>query len=282
MNTNANSSPTRVEQWLKVATASLDKAGVGSARLDCLILLEDATGQDRAWVLAHPEHEISNETINKLNKQIARRAKHEPLAYIRGFSEFYGRRFKVNKHVLEPRPESETMIDLLKTIVANRQSPIASLRIADVGTGSGCLGITAALELNTQHVDLFDIDASALAVAKHNAVMHELHLRAEKRDLLRNSHTEYDAVLANLPYSPSHWQLHPSILMEPRIAFLGGKDGLDIYRRLFSQVQGFKHPPHYIFTESMPPQHEQLAKIAAACGYKLVKLQDFIQVFMRT
>ncbi len=273
---NTGSSPVKVEQWLKYGSARLEDAGIGSARLDCLILLEDCLQKDRAWLLAHPEYEIKPEQVSRLNKQIARRATHEPLAYIRGFSEFYGRKFKVNRRVLEPRPESETMIDLLKQL-----NLPAGAKLADVGTGSGCLGITAAMELDTTYVDLFDIDASALGVAKHNAGLHELHLNAQKRDLLRNSHTRYDVVLANLPYIPDHWSIHKSVAAEPKIALNGGKEGLDTYRRLFQQIGGFKHPPLFVLTESLPPQHEKLAEIAAHAGYKLVRSQDLIQVFCR-
>src|SRR3989344_8596930 len=108
-------------QWLKQATNTLKATDIGSARLDALILLEDELNRDRAWILAHPEHEILAGSLKKLNKKLARRTTHEPLAYIRGFSEVYGRKFKVNKRVLEPRPESETMIELLKQLVNRLQ-----------------------------------------------------------------------------------------------------------------------------------------------------------------
>src|SRR3990167_5993439 len=124
----------KIEGWLKDATEKLRTIGIGSARLDSLILLEDELGRDRAWILAHPETILQGSTLKKLNKKLARRAKHEPLAYIRGFSEFYGRKFKVNKRVLEPRPESETIIDLLKNLLHHDSSisEDSPLKIADV------------------------------------------------------------------------------------------------------------------------------------------------------
>src|SRR6266404_864 len=99
--------------YLSLSEAKLKQAGISSARLDVLILLEDSLHKDRAWLLAHPEHDLSTELINKLQSKLSRRAAHVPLSYIRGHTEFYGRRFKLNRHVLEPRPESETMIELL-------------------------------------------------------------------------------------------------------------------------------------------------------------------------
>ena len=150
---------------------------------------------------------------------------------------------------------------------------------ADTRTGSGALGITAKLEMPNVEVDLFDIDASALAVARHNCALHELSLRAVKRDLLRNSHKPYDAILANLPYVPNHWQINKAAAMEPRIAIFGGKDGLNVYRRLFEQLSHFNWRPKYVLTESLPPQHVKLAQIAREAGFQEHQNQDFIQLF---
>lgn len=266
----------RISEWLSSAITSLNEAGISSARLDSLILLEDELGHDRGWLLAHPEYEINKEQIGRLNKKVARRARQTPLAYIRGFSEFYGRRFMINKYVLEPRPESETMIELLKKL----RLPARPV-IADIGTGSGALGIIAKLEIPKAEVDLYDIDSNCLAVAKHNAALHELHLHARKRDLLNRPLRHYDAVLANLPYVPTHWMTSPSIKMEPRLAIEGGKDGLDHYRRLFAQFNRQHSPPRYVLTECLPPQHEGLSQIAASAGYQLSTNQDLIQVFER-
>ncbi|MEX0881638.1 MAG: HemK/PrmC family methyltransferase [Candidatus Saccharimonadales bacterium] len=263
-----------VSRWLSSATSKLSLAGVSSARLDSLILLEDALHKDRSLILAHPETQLTPFQQKKLNKQIMRRAHSEPLAYIRGFTEFYSRRFKVNKRVLEPRPESETMIELLMALKLPEEA-----KIADVGTGSGALGITAALELHNHNVDLYDIDAGALAVARHNCVLHELHLRVIKRDLLRNSHKAYDVIMANLPYVPNQWQINKAAAMEPRLAIFGGKDGLDVYRRLFEQLTHFSWRPQYVLTESLPPQHQELAKIAKKFGFKIHTSREFVQVF---
>jgi release factor glutamine methyltransferase len=91
-------------EFLKSSEAKLKQAGISSARLDCLILLEDSTHKDRSWLLAHPEYELKVLQARRLERKIGRRATHVPLAYIRGHTEFYGRHFKVNRHVLEPRP----------------------------------------------------------------------------------------------------------------------------------------------------------------------------------
>lgn len=260
---------------LKRGEKKLASSGISSARLDTLILLEDILHKDRSWVLAHPEHKLSKLQTGRLWRKIERRATHVPLAYIRGHSEFYGRIFKVNRHVLEPRPESETMIDILK-----RLNPPAKLSIADIGTGNGAIGITAALEFPSSIVDLYDISSGALAVAKHNSHLHELKMHARKMNLLSRPLRPYDIVLANLPYVPDHWEINQAAMAEPRIAIFGGPDGLDVYRKLFHQLQRFTWQPKYILTEALPPQHDNLAAIASEHGFKLLSSQDFIQVFV--
>jgi len=260
--------------FLTQATARLQRAGIGTARLDSLILLEDSLKKDRAWLLGHLETVLPEASVNKLERWLKRRERHEPLSYIRGFTEFYGRKFKVDKRVLEPRPESETMIDLLKTL----RLPI-NPRIADVGAGSGALGITAALEVPYSIADLYEIDNNALAVAADNVKRHHLNLRCFYSDLLHASSTAYDIVLANLPYVPSYYQVNQAAGHEPRLAIFGGGDGLEVYRRLFTQIGSGYSWPKFVLTEAMPPQHTRLAEIAASVGYREHRHQDFIQVF---
>lgn len=271
--------------WLKLATKKLDNAGIGTARLDCLVLLEDATGKDRAWLLAHPEHTVQATTLYRLNRQVKRRVQHEPLAYIRGKTEFYGREFLINHDVLEPRPESETMIELLKQLIEN-QTPKAKSQftVVDVGTGSGALGITAALEVPNSKVIATDIDSKCLKVARQNARKHRVDVEFYKGDLLQpipnSSFSIHNSViLANLPYVPDHYHINEAAGMEPRIAIFGGMDGLDIYRKLFAQVTQYPSPPLFILTESLLFQHKSLVKIARDCGFVEVQDEDFIQVF---
>jgi len=106
----------KVSEWLKQSESQLKEAGVTTARLDCLVLLEDEVEKDRAWLLSHADEEIQGSVLKKLNTKIVQRLQHIPLAYIRGHAEFYGRDFIVNAHTLVPRPETETLIDLLKRV----------------------------------------------------------------------------------------------------------------------------------------------------------------------
>jgi len=268
-----------VGSFLRQATATLDAAGISSARLDCLVLLEDALRRNRAALLAHPEAEIDPVTDEALHTKIAQRATHIPLAYIRGHAPFYGREFVVNRHVLVPRPESEAMIEILVGLDVPKR-PV----IVDVGTGSGCLGITAALEIPTASVLLLDVDADALAIAKQNTINFGAHgVRLLKNDLLQEITGPLDVLLANLPYVPDDYAINQAARHEPRVALFAGKDGLDLFRRLWQQIgtRAVAQQPRYVLTESLEVQQQQLAELAHQAHYHVVQTDVLVQLFAR-
>lgn len=264
-----------VQEFLKEATKTLDTAGVPSARLDCLILLEDALNLNRAAILAHPEAAVTPPQLSKLNKQITQRANHTPLAYIRGRAPFFGREFAVNRHVLVPRPETETMIEMLKNLPLPPHPALA-----DIGTGTGCIGVTAALEIKGARTVLYDIDPEALKVAARNIKDLNAKVTYRKADLLA-AKPEADVLLANLPYVPERYSINQAAEHEPKLAIFGGKDGLNLYRRFWDQVTGLPKKPKFVLTESLPPQHDDLSALAKSSGYELYQTQDFIQIFKR-
>lgn len=260
--------------WLKTATSQLKWSGIGTARLDALILLEDCLDQTRAQILTHPEQILAIAQVRRLNEMLKQRSRHIPLAYIRHKSEFYGRDFFVDERVLEPRPETETMIDLFSSLPIEKQSSIA-----DVGTGSGCIGITIKLEHPTMKVDLYDIDRQVLAVARLNAKRFKINVKFYRGNLLTPDHGPYDVILANLPYVPTKYKINKAASNEPKIAIFGGSDGLDVYRQFFRQLATFNWRSSYVLTESLPFQHQDLRQLAVIYHFKLTKTADFIQCF---
>lgn len=271
-----------INNWLKLSTKRLEHTNIGTARLDCLVLLEDVLGKDRSTILAHDDTTLSDKQLMTLRSQIQRRTTHEPLAYIRGKTEFYGREFIVNDSVLEPRSESETIIDLLKAL----HSPDTTC-ITDLGCGSGALGITAKLELPKAKVYAIDIDPNCLAVAKQNAQKHAAEIHFLKGNLLQplmshDSCLMTHVLLANLPYVPTNHPVNQAANHEPTLALYGGTDGLDLYRQMFSQIATMITKPSAIITESLPSQHKALSKIAKQSGYKQSTKKDYIQTFTKT
>jgi release factor glutamine methyltransferase len=268
------------DQWLRDAQKLLEASRSLTARLDTLVLLEDCLGIDRARLLAHPEMTLNDSQLATLQEQVGRRARHEPLAYIRGHAEFYGRDFIVNSHVLVPRPESETMIELLKALPDVQE---ATGIIGDIGTGSGALAVTAACELRLAEHKFYatDIDSDCLKVAARNATA----LRADVTFLQGNlieplpSEVPIYALLCNLPYVPDDYKINDAARHEPKLALFAGADGLDYYQGLFEQISAARHRPRYILTESLPMQQNKLRKITASHDYKQVTSLDFIQLF---
>lgn len=270
----------QIADWLTAATTELKEAGIESARLDALLLLEDTTKLDRSALLAHPEKTLTDRQQATLVADLKRRAQHEPMAYIRGKSEFYGREFIVNEHVLVPRPETETMIEQLIGL-----PDVQNAHIIDIGTGSGALAVTAKLELPDSTVTAVDIDERCVALARQNAANLQADITVILSDLLNNIVMQANAdhtsviLLCNLPYVPEEYAVNKAATHEPNTALYSGKDGLDHYRTLFTQAAQLSSPPRYILTESLTFQHKQLAAIAQGAGYTLANSTDLIQVF---
>jgi release factor glutamine methyltransferase len=270
-----------IQQWLRTASGQLLDAGISTARLDCLVLLEDAFARDRAWLFSHPDEELQGSILENLNTKIVQRATHIPLAYLRGHAEFYGRDFVVNEHTLVPRPETETMIELLRGLAHDGSLP-TNAPILDVGTGSGCIAITAALELPDMLLSGCDIDEQCLKTAAQNAQKTGASVALFASDLLEHATENYTVLLANLPYVPDEFHINTAATHEPKHAIFGGSDGLDLFRRMFAQIGTRKAAtrPRFILTESLPSSHAELAQIAKAASYALRHTDDFIQLFV--
>lgn len=275
---------TSIHSWLQQNIAKCRKSGIESARLDCILLLEKVIQKDRSWIAAHDDESLTNEQLRLLDAFVTQRLQRTPLAYIIGSKEFYGRNFFVNKDVLIPRPESETMIDLIKKLGASELSQINT--IIDLGTGSGCLAITAKLEFTDIHVTAIDVSERALKVARRNARAHGAQIQYKQLDLFSDglpavAKTRPFALLANLPYVPSDLITSPEIEYEPATALFSEHDGMRHYRALWSDVAGKKHQPEYILTESLYTQHSEMNALAKDSGYQLVHSRDLIQLFRK-
>lgn len=269
----------KLKEWLDSAVIALAKAGVDSARLDSLLLLEQELSKPRTWLLAHHDFELPNQAVLNLNNKVAQRANRVPVAYLLGSKEFYGREFSVTPEVLIPRPESEAMITLLK----NLAEPHLINTVLDVGTGSGILAITAKLELPGTHVSASDISEKALLVARANAEHYNASICFHQSNLFEGlpklPRTRPYVVLANLPYVPEHLITSPEITKEPAEALFAGDDGMDIYKLFWQQIGNLKNKPFAIITESLTTQHATMVALSEAAGYQCAKTDGLIQLF---
>jgi len=262
-----------VNNWLRESKKTLSNSGSNSAYLDTLLILEHVISSDRVHILAHTDQQLTQTQIEQLTRLLNRRKNREPIAYLTNKIEFYGRMFYVDSHVLIPRPESETFMELLSQFIGN------SSTLLDLGCGSGILGITAKLEHPNLNVTLADIDNDALTVAKHNAELLHANVSFAEQDLLTQDNS-FNIIVSNLPYVPTELQLEPELSFEPDVALFSGHDGLDHYRRLWNQLKN--NPAKLVLTESLVSQHNQMIEYAKEAGYVLRATRLLIQVFVKS
>ncbi len=219
----------------------MESCDVDSPWLTALVLLEHATGVGREAVLAHPEVVPSASGAVAFQALVDRRCNHEPLAYLLGYREFYGRRFAVTPATLIPRPETEGLIELALERV-DRLSPTGLGRLVDVGTGSGAIAVTLLTQRPSLEAIGIDFDVNALAVTRVNAITHEVapRLKLAASNLFDAIRGEFSLIVANLPYIPTCEidGLQPEVARyEPRRALDGGADGLRLVERLLEQSE---------------------------------------------
>jgi release factor glutamine methyltransferase len=250
---------------LKEGMARLRMANVPSHTLAAELLLMHALGRDRAWLYAHPEEPLDAPTAEQFFALIARRAAGEPIQYLTGKQEFWGLEFEVTPAVLIPRPETEHVIEValerlgVRGIKINMKTgaPSPPLRIADVGTGSGCIAVALAHELPHAEIIATDISPGALEVARRNAARHRVEDRVHfvECDLLaeftpvgenpgdaaalETAEAQFDLIASNPPYVASDEAVTLAREVrdhEPHAALFGGASGVEIYARLIEQA----------------------------------------------
>ena len=263
------SSPTSVDTWLAAAAAQLRAAGIASSRLDSELLLSHVLQRPRHWLHAHSDSVLSRAQQMQVEQLLARRLRHETLAYLVRHKEFYGRDFVVSPAVLVPRPETEQMITLLLQLIQPTQRTIA-----DVGTGSGILAITTQLELPQCQVDAYDISPEALAIAQRNAQQHgATSVHFVQSDLLAAAQQRYDVILANLPYVNPTWQRDDrETAHEPALALFAEDDGLALISALLAQTEQWLSPSGLLILEADPCQHSRI--IARAAVHQLTHMRS--------
>ncbi|RME10565.1 MAG: peptide chain release factor N(5)-glutamine methyltransferase [Ardenticatenia bacterium] len=206
-------------------------------RLDAEVLLADVLGVSRAGLIARLHDTLARDAFKAFQGRIARRERGEPVAYIVGRKAFYGRDFLVDARVLIPRPETELLVERALARLADVPAP----RIADIGTGSGCIAVTLAAERPDAHLIATDISEGALAVARANAERHGVADRVDFRrgSLLEPLDAPVHLIVANLPYVGTDEMeiLAPDVATyEPHVALFAGPDGLALIRDLLAQV----------------------------------------------
>jgi len=267
---------------MKTTSAWLVERGCDEARLDAELLMADVLGCRRLDLYLDLDRPLLEDEVDRYRERVRRRGRREPLFYILGEREFYGLSFKVTGAVLIPRPETEHLVDLaiaeVKRLTAGRSTPI---RIADIGTGSGCVAIALAKAAKRElHIDAVDCSADALVIARENAASHEVGDRIDfhEGDLLAPlaGQEGYDMILSNPPYVPRREEgtLAPELTdHEPAQAlFDEAEDGLDISRRLFKEAFSQLVPGGMLAVELGAGVAAAARSALESCGYQSIEL----------
>jgi release factor glutamine methyltransferase len=261
----------KIKDALADLQGRLSSAGVSEASLEAELLMRNILVLDAVQLFLAHDTELTATQSKFLNTLVERRLSGEPLAYITGTREFYGREFAVNRHVLIPRPETEHLVEKALEIASQIPSPV----IADIGTGSGVIAVSLAAELPRARLFAIDISNPALDIARLNACRHGVESRIMflYGDLTAVLPEPVDIFVANLPYvNSSDCKASP----EPRLALDGGIEGLDVIRRFCTGLQGKLRPGGWVLLEIGRGQEEtvQLLLREAMPGARVGTMKD--------
>ena len=258
---------------IKPALIILQKSNNKAPNLDCRILLGHAMGLNRS-VYPHEQIKITQKEINKFKTLIDERKKGKPVSRIINKKQFWKMNFTLNEETLDPRPDSEVIIE---SILKHFKDKLGNLRILDLGSGSGCLGLSILNEYKNSKGILIDASLASLEIAKINAVDYNLFHRSKfinlnwfkkewTKELLQNiENKKFDIIISNPPYIPSNDINNLQIEVkkfEPRLALDGGKDGMDSYKSILPNIIDILKPEGKIFLEIGHNQKNLINKIA--------------------
>lgn len=255
--------------------AALRAADMETADLDARLLLQGALGADATELARDPERALNEAEAARLADVAAQRLAHKPVSRIFGKREFYGRDFIINERVLDPRPDSETLIEAALEYLP----PDAALTILDLGTGSGCLLLTLLAERDTMQGVGADVSPHALAVARDNAAHLGLESRAAfiESDWLKNIAGRFDMIVSNPPYlAPGEMEFLARDVADydPHLALYGGSDGLDPYRFICREAAAFLNPGGHLVFEIGALQASRVIAIMQEAGFEGVALRQ--------
>ncbi|QQG50686.1 MAG: peptide chain release factor N(5)-glutamine methyltransferase [Candidatus Saccharibacteria bacterium] len=281
MSANLQPKAPAIKEWLSDATRQLAAVGITSAKLDSEIILAHTLRKSRTYLHAHDDEPIDSRQLEIADTRLLLRLDRTPIAYIIGHKEFYGRLFRVTPSTLIPRPESEDIITLIKESLPQASLLQETKKLVDVGTGSGCLGISAKLEMPELEVTLLDISKHALNVAEQNAKQLRANVTVVHSDLLANFPFTADYIIANLPYVDPEWERSPETSFEPELALFTNNNGLHLIFKLLQQATSRLTQTGLLLLEADPRQHAAIIKQAKTHGFLLKETRGFIVCFQQ-
>ena len=264
----------QLAELLAKARRELREAGIDDPGLDSRLIVQSAAGLDHAAIIAEPKQRIAAATAARIDAMIARRAAREPLHRILGWREFYGLRLELGAAVLEPRPDTETLVELVLPIVRECVRCHGHCDILDLGTGSGAIALALLSQVLQTVVTAVDISPEALKTAETNARRFELsdRFRAIRSDWYSSLSGRFHIIVSNPPYIRRDEldDLAPEVREhDPRLALCGGADGLDAYRQIAAGADRFLEVAGHVAVEIGQGQKRAVTGIFEASGFAL-------------
>jgi len=263
----------RIVAWMQ---ADFARRGIDNARLDADLLVAHALGVKRIALFLDPERPLIEAELTAIRALVERRRAREPIAYILGEREFYGRAFALTKDVLVPRPDTETLVDEARAFLRGEGAPEGA--VLDLCTGSGAIAVTLAAECPARSVVASDLSAAALAVARSNAARHGVEERLTLREgdlfAVAGEGERFACITVNPPYiaSAEIATLAPDVRdFEPRLALDAGDDALAFYRRIARTAGAHLVPGGALLVEVGIGQAEEVARLFAEAGLRDVR-----------
>jgi release factor glutamine methyltransferase len=269
-----------VLEVIKSTTAYFEKHGVESPRLNAEHLAAHSLGKKKRLDLYMEfDRPLSEQELAPMRELVRGRAQGRPLQHLLGTTEFFGREFSSDARALIPRPETEQLVELVLAAPAGNPNP----KILDVGTGSGVIAITLALELPQSSVTAIDLSPEALALAQANAQALQANVTFVQGDLLPEGAEVFDQIVANLPYIPTGdiSALSREVQHDPVSALDGGDDGLDLVRKLITLSKTRLVPGGRIFLELGHDQAERVKDLFQQDGWRDVEAHKDLQGVQR-
>jgi len=270
-----------IAKALKEATQTLNDSGVPEARREAGSLLSFVLGKDRTFLISHAEDQVDDDSLRRFQEGVERRASGEPLQYITGVQDFYGREFRVTPDVLIPRPETELLVEA----AIERLSRNSEAFICDVGTGSGCIAVTLLCELRNARAVAVDVSQAALEVAKLNAGSHSVLDRIEFAisdcfGALDAGKYQFDLMVSNPPYVSAEMiaGLQREVRdHEPQVALSPGGDGLSVIRRLLVEAPAVLKTEGHLVMEIGFDQSEAVKNLVDDSVWRLLEIRPDLQ-----
>ena len=273
-----------IAEALKEASRVLEHSNVTEARREASSLLSFVLGKDRTFLISHAEDPVDDNSLDQLREFVERRALGEPLQYITGVQDFYGREFRVTPDVLIPRPETELLVEAALDVVGRDKA-----LLCDVGTGSGCIAVTLLCVIPDARAVAIDKSPAALEIAKFNATRQSVADRTEFLvsdcfDELDPGEYQFDLIVSNPPYvsEAALSGLQREVRdHEPLVALSPGPDGLSVIRRLLAEAPAYLKPNGHMLMEIGFDQGEKVRSLIDPNVWSLLEVRPDLQCIPR-